>query len=79
MFIIGPKGCIYCPLKDSVPKAIPGMVFGTRVLKWAVYGPFAGYGIWPNFYGSCGPWGTSCLSADDASLIAGMVEAKSYF
>ena len=23
-----------------VPKTIPGMVFGTRVPKWAVYGPF---------------------------------------
>ena len=35
-----PKGSIDCPFKDSVPKTIPGVVFATRVLKWAVYGPF---------------------------------------
>ena len=27
-------------LRTLVPKAIPGMVFGTRVLKWAIDGPF---------------------------------------
>ena len=42
-----PKGSIYCPLKDSGSKdvTIPSVVFGTRVLKWAVHGPF-GSGIW---------------------------------
>ena len=34
-------GAIYCPFKDSGSKSyIPGMFLGTRVLKWAVYGPF---------------------------------------
>ena len=32
-----PKGS---HLRNLVPKTIPGIVFGTRVLKWAVYGPF---------------------------------------
>ena len=27
-------------LRTLVPKTIPGMVFGTRVLEWAVFGPF---------------------------------------
>ena len=34
-----PKGpCTAC-LRTLVPKTIPGMAFGTRVLKWAVCGP----------------------------------------
>ena len=34
-----PKGPYTARLKTLVPKTVPGMVFGTRVLKWAVYGP----------------------------------------
>ena len=35
-----PKGPYTACLKTAVPEAIPGILFGTRVLKWAVYGPF---------------------------------------
>ena len=35
-----PKGPYTAHLRTLVPKTIPSMVFGTRVLKWAVYGPF---------------------------------------
>ena len=34
-----PKGPYTVHLRTLAPKAIPGMVFGTRVLKWTVYGP----------------------------------------
>ena len=34
-----PKGPYTAHLRTLVPKTIPGTVFGTRVLKWAVYGP----------------------------------------
>ena len=32
-----PKGSIYCPFRQT----IHGMMFRTRILEWAVYGPFA--------------------------------------
>ena len=32
-----PKGPHTAHLRPLPPKAIPGIVFGTRVLKWAVY------------------------------------------
>ena len=35
-----PKDPFASHLRTVVPKTIPGIVFGTRVLKWAVYGPF---------------------------------------
>ena len=35
-----PRGPCTADLKTLVPKAMPGMGFGTRVLNWAVYGPF---------------------------------------
>ena len=35
-----PKGPYSAHLRTLVPKTIRGIVFGTRVLKWAVYGPF---------------------------------------
>ena len=35
-----PKGSIYCPSKDSGCQTIPDIMFGTRVLIWAVYEPF---------------------------------------
>ena len=35
-----PKGPYTAHLRTLVPKTIPGIVFGTSVLKWAVYGPF---------------------------------------
>ena len=35
-----PKGPYTAHLKTLVPNTIPGIVFGTRVLKWAVYGVF---------------------------------------
>ena len=34
------KRSIYCPLKDSGSKHMPGIAFRARVLKWTVYGPF---------------------------------------
>ena len=35
-----PKDPYTAHVRTLVPKTIPGMVFGTRVLKRAVYGPF---------------------------------------
>ena len=35
-----PKGPHAARLRTLVPKAIPSVVFLTRVLKWALYGPF---------------------------------------
>ena len=35
-----PNGRYTAHLATPVPKAVPGMVFGTRVLRRAVYGPF---------------------------------------
>ena len=35
-----PKGSYAAHLRILVPKTLRGIVFGTRVLKWAVYGPF---------------------------------------
>ena len=43
-----PKRCIYCPFQDSASKTIPSMVFGTQVLKWAVYGLFEHMGLSKN-------------------------------
>ena len=34
-----PKGPYTAHLRTLVPRTIPGIVFGTRVLIWAVYGP----------------------------------------
>ena len=34
-----PKRAYTAHLRTLVPKAIPGMVFGTKILKWAVCGP----------------------------------------
>ena len=34
-----PKDSYTAHLRTLVPKTIPGTVFGTRVLKWAVHGP----------------------------------------
>ena len=34
-----PKGPCTAHLRTLGPKTTPGIVFGTRVLKWAVYGP----------------------------------------
>ena len=42
-FVPFPKGSISCPLKDSGSKDYTRFGFGTRVLKWAVYGP-VGFG-----------------------------------
>ena len=43
-FRVGPHGFPYIPkgsyialLRTVVPETLPGMEFGTRVLKWAVY------------------------------------------
>ena len=45
-----PKGPYTAHLRTLVPKTIPGMVFGTRVLKWAVHGPVAtDPGFFPDF------------------------------
>ena len=35
---IRPKGLYTDNLRTPAPRTIPGMVFGTRVLKWEVYG-----------------------------------------
>ena len=36
-----PKGPSYTAcLRTRLPNTIPGIAFGKRVLKWAVYGPF---------------------------------------
>ena len=35
-----PQGPYTAHLRALVPRVIPGIVFGTRVLKWAVSGPF---------------------------------------
>ena len=38
--VLFPKGPYTAHVRTLVPKTIPGMAFGTRLLKWAVYGPF---------------------------------------
>ena len=35
-----PKAPSTAQLRVLAPKAIPGMVFGSGILKWTVYGPF---------------------------------------
>ena len=66
-----PKGSMYCPytacLRTLLPNSIPGIVFGTRVLNWAVFGPL---GIWfwgliaPTFKGS-GPFRKKSFYLED--------------
>ena len=38
--VANPKGLSTAHLRTLVPNTIPGIVFGTRILKWAIYGFF---------------------------------------
>ena len=50
---IHPKGPYTAHLRTLAPKTIPGMIFGTSVLDWAVNGPL-GTGVWGSLGGTVG-------------------------
>ena len=40
LYVVIPDGPYTAHLRAPAPKMLPGIVFGTRVFQWAVYGPF---------------------------------------